>query len=298
MENENGEAFLKCGQNSPGTQTISSSPCASRSRRAPPAPHSSLAASPPKRRSCSNPKWLNTASSSATASKKISWSSIRAPRRRLAWPNGWDASLCDAMNAHDRILGGLWGALIGDALGVPVEFKDRAVRKLDPVSDMREYGTHHQPKGTWSDDGALILCTVESLLHSRLDTNDMGRRFVAWMNDGLWSATGEVFDVGLTTTEALMRIARGTPAEQAGGGDEYDNGNGSLMRILPVALRFADQSTITLLDRLSRASSITHAHGISKMACGFYGVMVSKLLMGSSPKEALDAARAEFTGSY
>lgn len=61
---------------------------------------------------------------------------------------------------RDRILGALWGSLVGDALGVPVEFKDRATRQLDPVTDMRSYGTHRQPAGTWSDDSSLILCSV------------------------------------------------------------------------------------------------------------------------------------------
>jgi len=145
------------------------------------------------------------------------------------------------LSVRERILGGLWGSLVGDALGVPVEFKDRATVLADPVKDMRGFGSHNQPPGTWSDDGALALCTVDSLLHTEFDTQDMGMRFVRWMNEEYWTATGVVFDVGGATADALMQIASGTPAERAGGCDEYSNGNGSLMRILPVALRFADQ---------------------------------------------------------
>lgn len=126
-----------------------------------------------------------------------------------------------AVSKKDRILGGLWGALVGDALGLPVEFKDRAERKADPVTDMREYGTHHQPKGIWSDDGALILCTVDSLMNHEFDTADMGHRFVRWMNEGLWTANGDVFDIGMATRGALTRIANGTPAERSGGNDEH-----------------------------------------------------------------------------
>ena len=85
----------------------------------------------------------------------------------------------------ERILGGLWGSLVGDALGVPVEFIDRATVQSNPETSMREFGTHHQPRGTWSDDGAMILCTVESLLTHELSLADMGNRFVRWMNDGL-----------------------------------------------------------------------------------------------------------------
>jgi ADP-ribosylglycohydrolase len=109
--------------------------------------------------------------------------------------------------AKDRVMGGLWGSLIGDALGVPVEFRDREELVQYPVTGMREYGTHHQPKGTWSDDGALILCTVDSLVNAEFDTQDIGRRFVRWMNEELWTATGVVFDIGMITTSALMRIA-------------------------------------------------------------------------------------------
>jgi|SRR6185437_11663974 len=200
--------------------------------------------------------------------------------------------------AKDRVMGALWGSLIGDALGVPVEFKDREELVQHPVTGMREYGTHHQPKGTWSDDGALILCTVDSLVNAEFDTQDMGRRFVRWMNEELWTATGVVFDIGMITTSALMRIANGTLAEAAGGRDEYSNGNGSLMRIIPVALRFASLPTLAFAERLSRVSAITHGHERAKMACVFYGLLVRQLLLGWKPGAALDSARAEFTGLY
>jgi len=98
-----------------------------------------------------------------------------------------------------RILGGLWGSLVGDALGVPVEFIDRDTVQANPVTSMREFGTHDQPKGTWSDDGAMIRCTADSLLHEEFNLAGMGERFVQWMKNDLWTATGEVFDVGGTT---------------------------------------------------------------------------------------------------
>ena len=202
------------------------------------------------------------------------------------------------LSRRERILGGLWGSLVGDALGVPVEFKDRAAVQADPVKEMRGYGTHHQPPGTWSDDGALILCTVDSLTNSEFDTHDMGRRFVRWMNEGLWTATSEVFDIGMATTNALMRIANGTPAEEAGGRDEYSNGNGSLMRIIPVVLRFAAEPTETFSRRIGRVSAITHGHERSRMACFLYGLVVRQLLLGCKPQPALSAPRADFTNLH
>ncbi len=198
----------------------------------------------------------------------------------------------------DRILGGLWGALVGDALGVPVEFRNRAEVQCEPVTGMRSFGTHRQPSGTWSDDGALVLCTADSLVHSEFDVADMGSRFVKWMNDGLWAATGEAFDVGCTTADALTRIANGIPAEEAGGRHEDTNGNGSLMRIIPVALRFANDPVHTLARRIERASAITHGHDRSKMGCVFYSSMVSELLRGQLPHAALDSTRKIFAAHY
>src|SRR5882757_2593078 len=92
---------------------------------------------------------------------------------------------------HERILGGLWGSLVGDALGVPVEFKDRATVQANPVTDMRGFGSHNQPPGTWSDDSSLLLCSADSLVRHEFDTEDMGRRFLAWYREELWTPMGE-----------------------------------------------------------------------------------------------------------
>lgn len=207
-------------------------------------------------------------------------------------------SVFENLSKRDRILGGLWGSLVGDALGVPVEFKDRASVQADPVKDMRGNRTHHQPPGTWSDDGAMILCTAESLLHHEFNLTDMGDRFVRWMNNGLWTANGDVFDVGGTTATALLRIAKGMPAEQAGSQSEDSNGNGSLMRILPLVLRFTTEPIESFTGRLEKCSAITHAHARSPMACVFYGLVIRQFMLGLQPGAALDSARAEFTGWY
>jgi ADP-ribosylglycohydrolase len=199
---------------------------------------------------------------------------------------------------RDRFLGGLWGSLVGDTFGVPVEFIDRATVQLNPVKSMREFGTHHQPRGTWSDDGAMILCTADSLLNHEFSLTDMGERFVRWMNDGLWTANGDVFDIGATTSAALRRIAKGIPANQAGGRSEDNNGNGSLMRILPVVLRFSIEPTASFADRLEKVSAITHGHARSQMACVFYGLVVRWLLLGYQPRIALNSARVEFSSRY
>jgi ADP-ribosylglycohydrolase len=202
-----------------------------------------------------------------------------------------------AITLRDRILGGLWGAAVGDALGVPVEFKNRFVLADDPVTHMRGHGSHHQPAGTWSDDTSLTLCTIESLLNG-FNTDDMGQRFVSWFQHDRWTPWGDVFDIGLTTTDALTRVARGLKAEGAGSRDEQSNGNGSLMRILPLALFDASEPVRTMLDHAHRISAITHGHARSQMACGFYCMLVAKLLKGLEPREAYQQTSADFITHY
>jgi len=104
--------------------------------------------------------------------------------------------------------------------------------------------------------------------------------------------------VGLTTRDALIRIRDGVAAEQAGGRDEHSNGNGSLMRILPVALRFADEPIRSLVNRIGRASAITHGHERCRMACGYYAVVVKELLAGVQPREALKRSRDAFSQTF
>src|SRR4051794_35865338 len=114
----------------------------------------------------------------------------------------------------------------------------------------------------------------------------MGRKFLDWYQKKIWTPWGKVFDIGITTSAALARIASGVKAEVSGEDSEYSNGNGSLMRILPVALRFAGEPTV-LLDRVHRASAITHRHQRSQMACGLYALVTRELLAGVTPVEAV-----------
>jgi ADP-ribosyl-[dinitrogen reductase] hydrolase len=202
------------------------------------------------------------------------------------------------ISRRDRILGGLWGSLVGDALGVPVEFKDRAEVQADPVSEMRGFGTHNQTAGTWSDDSSLLLCSTESLLRHEFDTGDMGKRFVRWYQEEIWMPHGKVFDVGVATARALTRIANGMRAEVAGGDDQFSNGNGSLMRILPVSLRFAKLPAKQAIDRVHRASALTHRHPRSQMACGLFTFVVRELLNGNNASNAYSAGLSAFRGFY
>ncbi len=189
----------------------------------------------------------------------------------------------------DRILGGLWGAVIGDALGVPVEFKSREEVRRSPVTSMQGYGTFNLPAGSWSDDSSLMLCTVESLLNG-FDTGLMGQLFIRWLNDAYWTPWGDTFDIGGATHSGIKRMIRGIKPEEAGVDSEWDNGNGSLMRILPVAIYFATSPVPDLLNAAHRASSLTHRHPRSQMACGLYCLMAASLMKGLSPLESYNKA--------
>lgn len=185
----------------------------------------------------------------------------------------------------DQIKGGLWGVVVGDALGVPVEFHSRLELKDNPITGMRGNGTHDQPPGTWSDDTSLTLCTVESLLQG-FDVNDMGRRFIQWHKKGLWTPHGEVFDIGSTTAQALRKIENGIDPAQAGLSDEWSNGNGSLMRILPLAFILEGLPEEEKFERIRQVSSITHAHKRSVAACYIYAKFVEKLIETSDKQLA------------
>lgn len=164
---------------------------------------------------------------------------------------------------HDAIL----GLAIGDALGVPYEFKKRGSFLC---TEMVGYGTHNQPEGTWSDDTSMVLATLDSLKSNdgKIVLKDMFERFNYWLLYGDYTAHGEVFDAGIATCKALQ-----TGKPQTG---EYDNGNGSLMRILPLAFVPCTD------DEIRAVSAITHGHRISMDACVIYVHIAKRLLAGES----------------
>jgi len=173
---------------------------------------------------------------------------------------------------------GLLGLVAGDALGVPVEFKNRKELDESPIIDMIGYGTYNQPPGTWSDDSSLALCTAEQLLEG-VDIQKVGEKFTKWLFDNEWTPHGNVFDIGISTSAALQRIKEGTDATRSGDPfDEHSNGNGSLMRILPILVEFKKLKTGMERYKLTKdISSITHAHVRSCLACYYYLELAASL---------------------
>lgn len=88
-----------------------------------------------------------------------------------------------------KIYNAIMGFVVGDALGVPAEFKER---DTFTITDMIGYGTHHQPSGTWSDDSSMTLATLESIGRmGKIDLDDIMQNFAKWLNYGEFTPYGE-----------------------------------------------------------------------------------------------------------
>ena len=179
----------------------------------------------------------------------------------------------------------LIGSAVGDALGVPVEFKSRQYLQQNPVTDMMGYGTYNMPPGTFSDDSSMMFCLAESLCNG-YNLNDIAEKFQMWMHEGYWTADGEVFDVGISTRKAINRLRVVKNTTEAGSTSESDNGNGSLMRILPLAIFTKDLSIDERCEIVKEVSSITHAHNRSVLACIYYIEFALNVLDSENLEEA------------
>lgn len=185
----------------------------------------------------------------------------------------------------NAVKAGIFGVCIGDALGVPVEFRSREQLKRSPVTKMRALGTHHQPAGTWSDDGSLTLCLADSLCNG-YNLEDMAMKFLQWYNEEIWTPHGRVFDIGIATRQSIYKISRGYSPQLCGGISEFDNGNGSLMRILPLLFYIKDLPVEQRFDRIKEVSSITHGHIRSVISCFIYLEYLIEILNGTEKLEA------------
>lgn len=181
----------------------------------------------------------------------------------------------------------LFGVAVCDALGVPVEFRDREYLRENPVTDMMAYGTHNQPAGTWSDDSSLTFCLAE-MLSEGYNLKKLSDKFIRWYEYGYWTPHGEVFDVGNATSRAIHRLEQGMNPLMAGGVDESDNGNGSLMRILPLVFYVKNMPIEQRFKYVSEVSSLTHRHIRSVLGCFIYIEFVIQLLKGVNKVEAFN----------
>ena len=184
---------------------------------------------------------------------------------------------------------GMMGLIVGDALGVPVQFMERDEirnRAEGLVTGMESGGVYEMPEGTWSDDSSMALCTLDSILENgTLDPVEVMLKFVRWEVKGEYTPFGEAFDQGNTCSGAIYDFIREPDVETCGRTGEYDNGNGALMRILPTCLYYYDRQVNFKADMTKEAiagideiSGLTHNHARSKMACGLYYFIIKELL--------------------
>lgn len=192
---------------------------------------------------------------------------------------------------QDAITGGVMGVIIGDALGLPVQFMTKTEIRKNPITDMTGGGAFGLEPGAWSDDSSLTLCLTESLSEMGYNPADIARRFVKWYRDGYMTPLGVSFDIGGTTRVAMERLINGIAPFEAGPTDVESNGNGSLMRILPATIFFAHESDDTMIHKICEVSKITHGHPRSQLACSLYSLFVKELLTGSSPQKAYETMK-------
>lgn len=180
-----------------------------------------------------------------------------------------------------KIYSGIMGLIVGDALGVPYEFKARDTFKC---TEMTGYGTYNQLPGTWSDDSSMTLATLQSIVvqKEKIVPEDIMKNFHKWYEGGAFTPYGEVFDIGNTTRNAILNFKFNEPIENCGGKKITDNGNGSLMRILPLA--FVECTD----EEIAKVSALTHAHELSITACIIYITIAKNLLNGVSLEKAIE----------
>uniref|UniRef100_UPI0025DCE1D6 ADP-ribosylglycohydrolase family protein n=1 Tax=uncultured Clostridium sp. TaxID=59620 RepID=UPI0025DCE1D6 len=207
------------------------------------------------------------------------------------------------MYEYDKVKGGLFGLLIGDALGVPYEFYEKEyipsknLIEFEPPSGFKK--TYEDVKsGTWSDDGAQALCLFESLIkNNRLDMNDFSNELIQWYDHGKWAVDNYVFDVGMQTENALILCKKGISPLKSGFVNPEGKGNGSLMRVLPLVLWHKGSDYELVLDA-HKQSLVTHGHICNQVCCAFYCVTGREILKGRDFNKAYRNAVIKMRNLY
>lgn len=192
------------------------------------------------------------------------------------------------MKNIEKIKSALFGVAVGDAIGVPFEFSSREQMKQNPARDMIGFGTHNQPPGTWSDDSSLTFCLAEALVKDGYYLPTIAFNFYMWKENAWWSARNEVFDIGITTSQAIIRLQNILETsdnfkelnELKFSGNEYDNGNGSLMRIMPLLFHIEGKERLQQFEIIWDVSALTHRHIRSAISCFIYLNLAENLLNG------------------
>lgn len=185
------------------------------------------------------------------------------------------------------ILGGIYGAIIGDAVGVPYEFiPPNSIPDWDEIDIIPPAGfTRAWPQikpGTYSDDGAQLLHVANNIANNKLTAHDLHDSLVSWYKTGEFAVDNRVFDIGGQTIAALSMSVE--EVVKSFGKNKHCNGNGSLMRTLPVSFIRNRHDIIPLSIELSKA---THPHPWSLVCCVVYNLIARDLVTGISLDDAI-----------
>lgn len=175
------------------------------------------------------------------------------------------------MQSNDnKLLSMIMGVAVGDALGLPAQFYSRKTLDKYPLTKM--VASEEGAAGTYSDDTAMTLCTLGSLVKNnwQLDLQDIMNGFIDWLGFGYMAVDNKTIDVGIATRNAIQRAYDGIPLDECGGKSEWDCGNGSLMRISPMIFYYSKYPEADMLKTVGEVSALTHAHERCKMCCYVY----------------------------
>ena len=219
----------------------------------------------------------------------------------------------------DKLRGSLYGFVVGDALGVPAEFYNREFLKMHPIADMIANVQRNTTIGYWSDDTAMTLCTMKSIIQLKeINYKDIIDKFKLWVEEGYMTANDVCFGIGQRTLKALTfynRELRKPTASKAfknydwiplvGSMSENLNekktsGNGSLMRVLPAALylNYTNQSLRGKINIMNKISSITHSNDECVSSCIYYMCFINHLLKTNNILESFKLASSDLYNNY
>jgi ADP-ribosylglycohydrolase len=192
---------------------------------------------------------------------------------------------------RNRIKGGIVGICVGDAVGLPVEYRSRNYLKDDPVTEMIGFGTHNMPPGTWSGDSSLALCTTECLAEG-FSLAGIAARLVMYADNACWAASDEPVELPGPLRTAIQRLTEpgahlGVPAD----GNDNDMAFGVLPRILPVAATLRELSAEERFKRVAQVASLTNGHMKVVVGCHILTETAHGLIRSLSPVDAFRAMK-------
>lgn len=189
------------------------------------------------------------------------------------------------------------GVITGDCFGAPVQFVDRSKVKMNPVTEMRPQLWFDKPAGSWTDDGSLTLCLLDSLATTRkLDFEDVMNRFVMWLYENYYTPACRAYDIGYTCQCAIANYKNEGDWTICGLTGKENNGNGSLMRISPIFFYLLKTYGPEAMKNpesfkvIHQVSALTHAHPRSLLGCDIYLAVMFEIWNGTAKEKILGEA--------